>query len=420
MKNKKKILIDVGSSTVKVYKQLDEESVELLFTKSIGFKTGFEPEKGITEESLQELFNVINKIQTKYKDYTIKLYATALFRRLSCEAKLKLVDRFFLETGLYFNIVDHALENFYLEQALAGHYTKEEPIMLVNIGGGSTELVIVQHNTVLERHNLDIGIGPLLGIFPGVNSQLSEVSLKTIVGHVQEKLPTLVTEVRNAIYSGGELKYMELVGYKLQKNQLFNDNNHPAQIALKDFIEKNEEVFKQITLQSLENLMLEDPKWMHGARLCSAIAQAIFEKYEILKIVPSNSNLIDGVVRQEFRSATLSGSFRKHLDYILLVKKELTKNNISILSPRFDDPKNPGSEFVVFSGEENKSPLELERHHLDSIKQSDALIVCNPEGYVGASALIEIGYAHSIGKRIIYTERPQEFMLNTIPGEIGL
>lgn len=66
------------------------------------------------------------------------------------------------------------------------------------------------------------------------------------------------------------------------------------------------------------------------------------------------------------------------------------------------------------------SPLELERHHLHSIKESDTLIVCDPEGYVVASTLIEIGYAQALGKRIIFVEKPEEFMLNTLPAEIGL
>jgi hypothetical protein len=43
--------------------------------------------------------------------------------------------------------------------------------------------------------------------------------------------------------------------------------------------------------------MPENPTWMHGARGCSALAQAIFEHYKIDQIVPSNSNLIDGVAR---------------------------------------------------------------------------------------------------------------------------
>jgi len=50
----------------------------------------------------------------------------------------------------------------------------------------------------------------------------------------------------------------------------------------------------------LESLMSDDPKWMHGARACSAIAQAIFEKYGIATIIPSDANLLDGVARKEF------------------------------------------------------------------------------------------------------------------------
>ena len=91
-----------------------------------------------------------------------------------------------------------------------------------------------------------------------------------------------------------------------------------------------------------------------------------------------------------------------------------------MLSPRFDAPKNPGQEFVVFEDEEGLSPLELERHHLNMINSCDALIVCASNGYVGASALIEIGYAQALGKRIIFTEQPTEFMLQTLPAERGL
>lgn len=102
------------------------------------------------------------------------------------------------------------------------------------------------------------------------------------------------------------------------------------------------------------------------------------------------------------------------------MKDKLEQSGIKVLSPRFTKPKNPGEQFVVFTGEEGLSPLELERHHLKSISESDALVVCDPDGYVGASALLEIGFANSLGKRIIFVEKPEEFMLNTLPTEIGL
>lgn len=123
---------------------------------------------------------------------------------------------------------------------------------------------------------------------------------------------------------------------------------------------------------------------------------------------------------KEFRQVTISGSFRKHLKQILELKKFFLKQGVKVLSLRFTDPKNPGDEFVIFTGEENLTPLELERYHLKSISRSDALIVCDPEGYVGASALVEIGYAQALSKRIIFTEKPNEFKLQIMPAEIGL
>jgi len=131
-------------------------------------------------------------------------------------------------------------------------------------------------------------------------------------------------------------------------------------------------------------------------------------------------DIINGVVRQEFRYVTISGSFRKHLDYILKVKKILESTGTEVLSPRFTEPKNPGDTFVVFVGEEGKTPLQLERHHLSSIEKSDALIVCSPKGYVGASGMLEVGYANALNKRIIFTEKPEEFILNALPAEVGL
>ena len=93
---------------------------------------------------------------------------------------------------------------------------------------------------------------------------------------------------------------------------------------------------------------------------------------------------------------------------------------MKVLSPRFFESQNPGEEFVVFVGKENSFPLELERYHLNSIVHSDALIICNPEGYVGASALLEIGFVQALGKRIVFIEKPQEFLLNNLPAEFGL
>lgn len=47
--------------------------------------------------------------------------------------------------------------------------------------------------------------------------------------------------------------------------------------------------------------MPDSPKWMHGARACSALAEAICKKYGIDYIIPSDSNLIDGIYAYELK-----------------------------------------------------------------------------------------------------------------------
>jgi exopolyphosphatase/pppGpp-phosphohydrolase len=414
-----RILIDIGSSTVKVYNYFQNQ-LKLLLQRSLHFKEGFDPEGEISSENKKELFELLEAIKEENKNTPIRLYATGIFRKLAPETKVNFIDEVFLRTGLYFNIIDQDLENFYLEMALVGKCNLNEPLLLINIGGGSTELVVMYGKEAIERVNLDFGVGKILTDFPQINDEFSRVKLTDIVNYVKNLLPPIQNKPKIAFYTGGELTYMKLVNYPLKKNNLFEDEDHPFLIELEDFKNKNREIFEKISLKELENLMPENPKWMHGARPCSAIAQAICEKYNIEKIIPSDSNIINGIVRQEFRHVTLSGSFRKHLDYILEIKKKLETKGVIVLSPRFTVPKTPGVEFVVFQGEEGLSPLELERYRLNSIKNSDALIVCDPNGYVGASALLEIGFAHSLGKRIIFTEKPEEFILNNLPFEVGL
>ncbi len=214
----------------------------------------------------------------------------------------------------------------------------------------------------IETKNIEIGVGTILTEFQEINEEVSKFSLEKTVEFIKKKLPSLQNKVKLAFYSGGELTYMRIASYKPQDNKLFNDKDHPSLISFDDFAKRNNEIFSKVTLSELEALMPDNPRWMHGARACSAIAQAICQKYKIETIIPSNSNLIDGVARQEFRHVTIRGSFRKYLDYILKIRKQLDDKGVEVLSPRFTEPKNPGEEFIVFGGEERSTSLELERY----------------------------------------------------------
>ena len=203
-----RILIDIGSSTVKVYKY-SQNQLKLLLQRSLHFKNGFDPEGGISRENKKELFEILKIIKEKNKDIPIRLYATGIFRKFEPETKVNFIDEVFLRTGLYFNIIDQDLESFYLEMALVGKCNLNEPLLLINIGGGSTELAVMYGKEAIERVNLDFGVGKILTDFPQINDEFSKVKLEEVVNYVKNLLPSIQNKPKIAFYTGGGVNLYE-------------------------------------------------------------------------------------------------------------------------------------------------------------------------------------------------------------------
>lgn len=296
------IFVDIGSTTIKVYRS-NGKDLEVVSQKSIPLKEGFDAHVGLSSDIKNKLFDYLESIQQSNSGLEMRLYGTAIFRKMSEEAKKSFANELHEKLGLTCEILSQDLENKYLELALVDRFSATEPILLINIGGGSTELVIVREKSDSERVNLDFGVGTINTQFPEINNSLSGVSLESLAKEIDAKIPNPSLSVRIAFYTGGELNYMKLAGYRLEQNTVFTDNDHPLVISKSNFAKRNSEIFSSVTLSELESLMPNNPQWMHGARACSAIAETICKKYGVEIIIPSDSNLIHGIARELFHKA---------------------------------------------------------------------------------------------------------------------
>ena len=98
------------------------------------------------------------------------------------------------------------------------------------------------------------------------------------------------------IFTGGEERFELLTGFNLVENTLFNDGVHKYMLSLEDYISGTEKVFYEITLDELYKLMPNNPKWMDGARSGAIIPLTLFKKANVKWIIPSDLNLINGVI----------------------------------------------------------------------------------------------------------------------------
>ena len=293
-------LIDVGSSTIKLY-QLDNGLVNLLEEHSIYFKNGFTTDNGISEENRSELFDYFKELQTKYhmNANNTKIYATGIFRNMNGEINNNFINDFSQVTGLYFNIISHDLENLYLEKAMEGDYNNKK-VLVINMGGKTTELVTIDKGQVVDRRNIEIGVADLLNEFPEVNELIAKTKIEDIVAFTKNRISdvSLDNDYDCAIFTGGELRFEKLTKYNLVDNTLFDDGIHPFMVSFADFVKGNNKIFYEMTMDELYGLMPHNPKWMDGARPGAVLPQAIFEKAHINIIIPSDINLINGVVKE--------------------------------------------------------------------------------------------------------------------------
>ena len=293
----KNYYIDLGSSTIKTY--CFQKELTLLREYSIYFKNGFDAEKGISESNLKELCDYFLDLKSKYdlNYYNTHIFVTGIFRNLIPERKQELVQLFNDKFDLSFNIISHGIENYYLAKAMENDYNNKK-VLIINMGGKTTELVTYVGSKITDTKNLTIGVADLLNGFHKVNDKYSGDSVEEMENFVSEKLSSikLDTDYDCAIFTGGEERFELLTGFHLVENTLFHDGIHKYMLSLEDYIEGTKRVFFDISLDELYSLMPANPKWMDGARSGAIIPLVIFKMANVKWIIPSDLNLINGVI----------------------------------------------------------------------------------------------------------------------------
>ncbi len=116
--------------------------------------------------------------------------------------------------------------------------------------------------------------------------------------------------------------------------------------------------------------------------------------------------------------ACVSGSFFKFKPEIDLAIEELSDLGVTVLAPdkgwlyippqKIMRPKD--YEFRHLPTEKGMSIKEVEDDFLSSVAKSDFLYVVNPNGYIGETVSMEIGYAIALGVPVFLQQEVSQFL----------
>ena len=93
----------------------------------------------------------------------------------------------------------------------------------------------------------------------------------------------------------------------------------------------------------------------------------------------------------------ISGTYRKDNEGLKRVYAELQDLGCRVLSPTSVQVTSDVDGFVFMKGEQRELPESIELRHLTAIQEAQFVWLHAPEGYVGVSAALEVGFAHAIG-----------------------
>jgi NTP pyrophosphatase (non-canonical NTP hydrolase) len=103
----------------------------------------------------------------------------------------------------------------------------------------------------------------------------------------------------------------------------------------------------------------------------------------------------------------MCGSFRREPEVLRETFSELVEH-FEVLSPLGLDFVDPTADFVRLPHESRNTRTEIEQSHLDALVEADFVWLHAPEGYVGPSAMFELGHAKALGIPIFSDHAPDD------------
>lgn len=298
---KQKVIVDIGSGSIKAYIVNENKEIKPILKKTIMFKVNFSKEKGISEEDKNRLIDALQEIKENYINIPVYAYATSIFRLMTESQVKELTKLIYEKTGITINIVSKKQESLYMAKAVGNIEELDEPYLIFSVGGSSTEFTVLEKGNIKENFTVEFAVGDVLKEFPDTANDITKVTFNEMYAYISKnftKLPK--TKCKYAIFTGLHLTYNKIAKNRMENNDIFIKKNIPKYITTEQYKVYTINTIEKRNLKELKDNYPQDPKFMDGARSSVTIITYILEKIGAEYIFPTDLNMIDGIVNEIF------------------------------------------------------------------------------------------------------------------------
>lgn len=191
--------LDLGTNTFNLLVvELTEKGIRKLHVGRIPSRLGKGgmKEKMITPEAFDRGIQAIKEHQStalQYGEVKFHAFATSMIRDAGNGPEF--VKQVLLETGITINVVNGEREAELIFKGVCQAFRSEQPFLIMDIGGGSTEFIIAQNKELLWKKSYQLGVTRLYEQFPH-SDPMNSAEKETTEKHLFEVMTELFEQMK--------------------------------------------------------------------------------------------------------------------------------------------------------------------------------------------------------------------------------
>ena len=288
-------IIDIGSNTIRlsVYK-VEQGEIETMFNKRhvAGLAGYVDDDNNLSEKGIQKAIDVMNSFRKIINNIQVKgvfPFATASLRNIdNSEYALERIKK---ESGFDIQLLSGVEEARY-DYRGAIRFVKQETGMLVDIGGGSTELVFFKDNMIISALSLPVGSLNMYNkhVTNLLPTEKDGEAIEKAVKKELDKIGLMVNkEISNHIVGvGGSIRASNKLNNYM--NDLPKDNRTFEVKQFKKLINS----FKDENKKNLQKILQVVPERIHTLLPGMYVLKAVCNYYDSQDIVISEHGVREG------------------------------------------------------------------------------------------------------------------------------
>jgi len=289
-------VIDLGTNTFNLaIAKVSHQNIELIHTQkeAVGLGMGGINDGLITEEAIQRALNCLSRFVSVCLDYDvleIKAIGTSAIR--DAQNSNDFLNRVFLTAGISIEVIDGPTEAAYICKGIAFSYTFKTPGLIMDIGGGSTELILADNSGIQKLVSLDIGVSRIYQTY-AFQDPLSQEDIQNIEAFLEKRDQEFFSNFEVEAFIGASGVFETF--YELINQKKFPNSYQPYEVNLSDFLVVLDQVIASSLKERNENpFIIEIRKKM--APIAAVKVRWVLSKINPKRIVISPCSLKEGVL----------------------------------------------------------------------------------------------------------------------------